>query len=455
MTSPLPGTLLTCSRRWPEASLLSFLHSGKGQPRVFWESEKSALAFAAFGVSAQLTATGPDRFTQIATRAKKLFTQIRQVDGGIPTGIGPILAGGFSFRVGDDHIDPYWSAFCEAQFILPRYQLSHCAGETWLTLNHILEVDEDYNIIANQLREQAEDLIWQGLSGEYASPAVDDLPFEYLTLQTVAPYTSHDEWVQMIAEATQHIHQGELKKVVLARCAHVEFACPLPLAGLLAHLAARYPDCYRFLFEPLPGRAFFGATPELLAEVNGRQLNTIALAGSLQRGKTWQEDQLLGQQLLSSSKDRQEHEFVVQALKDNLAALTTTLHIPSVPELCLLNNIQHLLTPVRGQLANGNGIIPVIQALHPTPALGGTPRGVALPLIEQLEPLSRGWYGSPIGWLAPNGDGEFAVAIRSAVTHQNQVRLYAGVGIVADSDPEKEWRETELKFQPILKALGF
>ena len=223
---------------------------------------------------------------------------------------------------------------------------------------------------------------------------------------------------------------------------------------LHARLSARYPECYRFLFEPQPGRAFFGATPELLAEVSGHQLHTIALAGSLQRGKTWQEDQQLGKQLLSSRKDRQEHAFVVQALRENLAPLTTCLEIPSAPELCLLNNIQHLLTPVKGELANGNGILPVIQALHPTPALGGTPRGVALPLIEQYEPLPRGWYGAPIGWLAPNGDGEFAVAIRSAVANQHRVRLYAGVGVVADSDPEKEWRETELKFQPILKALG-
>jgi menaquinone-specific isochorismate synthase len=445
----LPGPLLTCSHPWPDADLLAFLHLGKGHPRVFWESEKSPLALAGFGIAAQLTASGADRFTQIAAQARRLFNSIQRV--GASTRGDPILIGGFAFRPGGDPDDPCWAAFADAQFILPRVQLARTDGETSLTLNHLLAPGEDPAAIAARLTEQAQDLIWQGLSGEYASPIVDEPDPRPIP---VTSSTSHAEWVQMLTAVTHRIRRGDLKKVVLARATHAEFPAPFPLAVLHARLAARYPDCYRFLFEPTPGHAFFGATPELLAQVHAHELHTIALAGSTPRGKTWQEDQTLGQELLHSPKDRQEHEFVVQALRENLAPLTAHLEIPATPELCLLNNIQHLLTPVHGQLSNGHGILPVIQALHPTPALGGTPRGVALPLIEQSEPLPRGWYGAPIGWLAPNGDGEFAVAIRSAVANQTRVRLYAGVGVVADSDPDKEWRETELKFQPILKALG-
>jgi menaquinone-specific isochorismate synthase len=226
------------------------------------------------------------------------------------------------------------------------------------------------------------------------------------------------------------------------------------LPDIISRLGARYPDCYRFLFEPTPGKAFFGATPELLASVTDREINTVALAGSTPRGKSWREDQILGQELLENPKERQEHDLVVRSLRENLTPLCKVLNISETPELCLLNNIQHLLTPISGKLENGNGILPVVEALHPTPALGGTPRGVAIPLIGELEPLPRGWYGAPIGWVAPNGDGEFVVAIRSAVANDNQIRLYAGSGIVADSIAEKEWLETELKFQPILKALG-
>ena len=217
----------------------------------------------------------------------------------------------------------------------------------------------------------------------------------------------------MIQQATRRIHSGEFEKVVLSRTSHAEINVPLFLPKILARLAARYPDCYRFLIEPEPGKAFFGATPELLANVTSRHLHTVALAGSTPRGKTWQEDQQLGRQLLANPKERSEHELVVRALRENLTPMCSVLDIPETPELCLLNNIQHLLTPVMGQLLNGKGIVPVVEALHPTPALGGTPRGVALPVIEELEPLPRGWYGAPIGWLNPNGDGEFAVAIRS------------------------------------------
>ncbi|HLF91706.1 MAG TPA: isochorismate synthase [Anaerolineales bacterium] len=453
MTALRPGTLLTYALPWPGASLLSFLHLGKGHPRVFWESEKSPLAFAGFGNAAQLTASGPDRFSLVAADAVQLFNHIHRAAGASPTGADPVLAGGFSFRAGGDQKDPYWAAFCEAQFLLPHYQLTRFDGETWLTLNHVLAPGEDSTAITSQLRETAEDLIWQGLSGDYTSPTIDDIPVELRALD-ITPFTSHDEWVRMITETTQRIHQGELKKAVLARAAHVEFACSLPLADLLARLSARYPDCYRFLIEPQPQRAFFGATPELLGEVSARELRTVALAGSTRRGQTWQEDQMLGQQLLANPKERHEHDLVVRALRENLQSLTVHLEVPDFPELCLLNNIQHLRTPIYGQLVNGNGIIPVVQALHPTPALGGTPREIALQLIGALEPLQRGWYGAPVGWLAPNGSGEFAVAIRSAVANGRRIRLYAGAGIVGDSDPEKEWHETELKFQPILKALG-
>jgi menaquinone-specific isochorismate synthase len=453
MTVLRPGTLLTYALPWPEASLLGFLHLGKGHPRVYWESERSPRGFAGFGVAAQLTASGKGRFTQIAADVTRLFNQIHRVTDNSPAGADPVFAGGFSFRSGNEPGDPYWAAFCEAQFILPRYQLTHFDGETWLTINHVLAPGEDSTDVTRLLRETAEDLVWQGLAGDYASPTIDDAPVELRPIH-VTPFTSHDGWVQMISETIQRIHRGELKKAVLARTTHIEFARSLPLASLLARLSARYPDCYRFLVEPQPEQAFFGATPELLAEVSSQQFRTVALAGSTRRGSTWQEDQALGEQLLSDPKERHEHDLVVRALQESLHSLTLDLAIPDSPELYLLNNIQHLRTPINGRLANGKGIVPVIQALHPTPALGGTPSDVALPLIGRLEPLQRGWYGAPVGWLAPNGEGEFAVAIRSAVMDGKKVRLYAGAGIVADSDPEKEWRETELKFQPILKAFG-
>lgn len=451
MPDPAAGPILSYSCPWPEASLLSLLRSAEGQPRLFWESERSELAFAAFGIAAQIAARGPHRFSEVADRAQSLFQNLLPLDRSSPAAIPPLLVGGFSFFPQSSPRDPFWRPFPAAWFILPRVQVTRRAGETWLTLHHQQQPGEHPDEIARTLRERAQDLIWQGLPEDPASPDLEDHPAAPLPQAESA--LTFRQWVSMARQVIARIRSGELQKAVLARVTHVNAARPICFPRVLARLGARYPDCYRFLFEPIPGRAFFGASPELLAEVAAQRLNTVALAGSIQRGRTWEEDQRLGQHLLANSKERLEHDLVVRSLATNLTPLTAQLDVPSVPELCLLNNIQHLLTPITGRITNGKGILPIIQTLHPTPALGGSPRAAALALIERLEPLPRGWYGAPFGWLAPDGDGEFAVAIRSAIAHQNRLRLYAGAGIVADSDPAEEWRETGLKFQPILQAL--
>jgi menaquinone-specific isochorismate synthase len=196
---------------------------------------------------------------------------------------------------------------------------------------------------------------------------------------------------------------------------------------VIGNLDSRYPDCYRFLFEVEPGHAFFGATPELMAEVHDSNLHTMALAGSRKRGATPQEDDALAQEMLNSAKDRQEHAFVVSALRERVSPYARTLNVPDRPQIYRLQNIQHLCTPVRAELET-----------H----------------FDELETEERGWYAVPVGWVDANGDGVFAVAIRSAVSAGKQARLYAGVGVVAESDPDKEWEETRWKFKPLLGALG-
>ncbi|MCB9006462.1 MAG: isochorismate synthase [Ardenticatenaceae bacterium] len=223
--------------------------------------------------------------------------------------------------------------------------------------------------------------------------------------------------------------------------------------GALAYLNATYPDCYRFLFEPRPFHAFYGATPELIVEVNGRSLHTMGLAGSIGRGKTPAEDEALAQELLNSAKNQHEHALVVQSIRRRLEPLTNELTIPDQPDILQLGYIQHLFTPIQATLKQADGVLPILQNLHPTPALGGQPRELAMPFISQAEPVPRGWYGAPVGWLDRNLDGAFSVAIRSAITQDRRVWLYSGAGIVADSDPQAEWDETALKFRPMLQAL--
>ena len=258
----------------------------------------------------------------------------------------------------------------------------------------------------------------------------------------------------MIRHATGTMQHGPLNKVVLSRVCEIRYAQKVNVDGALAHLNAAYPDCYRFLFEPRPFHAFYGATPELIVGMNGRFLHTMGLAGSIGRGKTSAEDEALAQELLNSSKNQHEHALVVESIRRRLAPLSRQLEIPQEPTILQLGYIQHLYTPIRATLNHADGVLSILQNLHPTPALGGQPRELAMPFISQAEPVPRGWYGAPVGWLDHNLDGAFSVAIRSAITQDRRVWLYSGAGIVADSDPQAEWDETALKFRPMLNALG-
>ena len=157
---------------------------------------------------------------------------------------------------------------------------------------------------------------------------------------------------------------------------------------------------------------------------------------------------------LNDPKERHEHALVVETLRERLEPLTSELSVPDEPQILKLSNVLHLHTPIEGRLKAKSGVLPVIEKLHPTPAMGGKPRDLALDFIRKAEPVPRGWYAAPIGWIDSDLDGTFGVAIRSAVSQDKRVWLYAGVGIVADSQPQREWDETALKFRPMLGALG-
>ncbi len=258
----------------------------------------------------------------------------------------------------------------------------------------------------------------------------------------------------MIDGVTARERAGELDKVVLSRVCELRYRDRVDVDDALDYLRDQYAGTYIFLFEPSPYLAFYGATPELLVRVAGRSVETMALAGSIKRGATSAEDDALAQELLDDPKNRVEHAFVADAIRERLTPLTDALDIADAPGVLRLSNIQHLYTPVRGQLKRKLGVLPLVETLHPTPAMGGVPQALALETISAVEPVPRGWYASPVGWIDDQLDGAFSVAIRSAISQKERVWLYAGAGIVADSEPQKEWDETALKFKPMLNALG-
>lgn len=420
-------------------------------PRFFWqdaaiEPNHEPVTLAGMGIAANLTAWGNGRFQNIHQQAKTLYATANLDAISHAQGL-PRLFGGFSFR--DDFApDNTWSIYAPAQFILPHIQLTRSAVGSWLTLNALVPPDEDPAALLPELKEalraQLDHLL--AFKANEAETAVAQPNIRY-----PMPYPT---WQTNINRAVHDMRTTPLNKVVLARVCELKFDHEINIDQTLGNLLQTYPDCYVFLFEPRPGHAFLGATPELLARIDGVQLRTMGLAGTAKRGTTDTETKRYAQELLDSRKDQHEHALVVDSLRRKLSPISAALDIPNAPTVLRLNSIQHLFTPVSGTLRQGEGILPLVDRLHPTPALGGSPRDLAMTFIQESEPVPRGWYAAPIGTILPNLDGAFGVAIRSAAVENRRAWLYAGAGIVQDSEPEKEWDETELKFTPMKRALG-
>ena len=238
----------------------------------------------------------------------------------------------------------------------------------------------------------------------------------------------------------------------LARRKELTAAASLHPLQVLNGLRQRFPDCYAFSFANGRGQSFIGASPERLVRVEDGAMLTEALAGSAPRGRSASEDASLGDALLHSDKDLREHWIVLDSILRRLSPLGMEPEAAAKPGLRRLANVQHLQTPVRGRLPEGVRLLNVLARLHPTPAVGAVPRA-ACAFIRRLEAFPRGLYGGPLGWIDPRGGGEFFVGIRSALVDGAHARLYAGAGIVAGSEPEKEFAETELKFRALLEAM--
>ncbi|MFI7442648.1 isochorismate synthase MenF [Nonomuraea indica] len=256
------------------------------------------------------------------------------------------------------------------------------------------------------------------------------------------------EWEHIVARAARRIRDGELEKVVLARDLVATAEYPIDVRLLLARLARRYPECYTFSVAGL-----VGATPELLVRRTGEQIESLVLAGTTPRGTSAADDLVRGAALFASEKDRHEHECAIASVRQTLAPLCAELHTPDEPELLVLPNVQHLASHVSGRLADGASVLDVVAAMHPTAAVGGTPTDTAIKVIRELEGMDRAGYAGPVGWIDAHGDGEWGIALRSGIIDGRRARLFAGGGIMGDSDPGSELAEAQAKFRVMQYAL--
>jgi salicylate biosynthesis isochorismate synthase/menaquinone-specific isochorismate synthase len=308
----------------------------------------------------------------------------------------------------------------------------------------VLDGDESAEAVVERLRARVESL------EPVAMPLLDPDPVATPRVAGAAP---PEHFESAVARGVERIRAGELDKLVLAREVRVHAPAPIDPAPVFDALRAGFPACYCYLVGT-PELAFVGASPELLVRREGARAQTVALAGTTRRSADPSVDDLLGEQLLRSDKQREEQAIVVRRIERTLRPVSVWVAAADEPVLVKVQNVQHLATPIRAQLADPVSCVELAGRLHPTPAVGGEPPEKAAPLIPALEGLDRGWYAGTVGWSDLSEDGEFCVAIRCALLRGRVAHLYAGNGIVRDSVPADELAETEVKLQALLPLLA-
>jgi isochorismate synthase len=263
-----------------------------------------------------------------------------------------------------------------------------------------------------------------------------------------------EPYVACVERILDGIRAGDLQKVVLAREVHITAGSPIDAVSWLVALRERYPNCTLFAVGE-GDTVFLGASPERLVRVEGEVVVTAALAGTAPRGASRAADQALGAALCDSSKNGAEHAIVVSHLKNALESCCDDVEVASEPVLLRTRTVQHLCTEIRARRRSGApaSLLDLVGRLHPSPAVGGAPREAALRWLAENEQADRGWFAGPVGYLQSNGDGEFAVALRSALARGRTATAWAGAGIVARSQPAAEFTETELKLRTVLGPL--
>jgi menaquinone-specific isochorismate synthase len=363
-----------------------------------------------FGEAVRLTATGANRIASLAAQWRELVATASVEDSVNLPGTGLVAFGSIAFAD---------SSSSESVLIVPKAIIGARDGRSWLTT----------------------------VNGSEWPTKVPYRVNEPLVMRSGTQ--SREGFEASVQRAIDAIEKGEAKKVVLARDLTIATPEDFDIRPVLAKLAEKYPSCWVYSVD-----GTFGASPELLVRVAHGQVSARVLAGTAGRGTDPAVDQAIAAALAGSSKNLAEHTFAVDSLVQALEPFCEQVDADSEPFSLALPNVWHLASDVHGVLKQDSSVLDVAEALHPTAAVAGTPRAAAQKLIEQLEPFDRGRYAGPVGWIGADGDGEWAIALRGGQLSSDQITAYAGCGIVAESEPSAELAETDLKFQPIIGALG-
>jgi len=407
-----------------------------------WEQPDREFALGALGVAQEVASRGEDRFRDVAGEC--LATEvIAEEPTGLPAGAGAVWVGGFAFDANGGGTSP-WSSLAPASMVLPELAICRSGEEAFVTVNALVRPGDDADAVAKALETRLASLRDEPL------PLLDPHPTSRVEITSVRP---PGEFERMISAATERIAAGEMAKAVLAREVLAKASAAHDPAALFGALREQFGSCFCFCCGT-PEAAFVGASPELLLRRSGASVSTVALAGSTRRSSDPAVDDHLGEQLLRSDKDRREHRIVAERIARTLRPHAVWVESAPEPEIVKVANIQHMATPIVAQLAEPHSAVELAGILHPTPAVGGEPSVAATRAIAEMEQMDRGWYAGPVGWMDAAEDGEFCVALRSALLRDREAHLYAGVGVVAGSDPAAELAETEIKLQALLPLLS-
>jgi isochorismate synthase len=408
-----------------------------------WEQPDRGFALAALGIAHEASSRGGGRFEDVARECLRMNEgAVLDEPPGLPSGAGPVWTGGFAFDPRGAGSSP-WSSFAPASMILPELSLCRVGDGAFLTVNLVVHPGSDVAASSERIAARLAGLRPDPLP--MLDPHLTDRP----EIRSVLPPVDFEAAVEA---ATGRIAGDERSKVVLAREVTVEASAAHDPAAIFGALREQFPSCFCFC-HGTPEAAFLGASPELLIRRSGAGASTVALAGSIRRSSDPAVDDHLGEQLLRSDKNRREQRIVAERIVRKLRPHSVWVQTATEPEVIKVANIQHLATPIIAQLAESHSAVELAGMLHPTPAVGGEPWPGAASTIAELERMDRGWYAGPVGWMDATEDGEFCVALRSALLRDREARLFAGVGVVAGSDPAAELEETEVKLQALLPLL--
>ncbi|MDY0408756.1 isochorismate synthase MenF [Virgibacillus soli] len=408
---------------------------------AFWHTADNSLTLVAAGELIKVNGNGKKRIEQTKAALGKMFAEAVTYCPVKKKGTGLLVLGGMNFDSKQEN-GALWKDFPDSEFFVPEFLFSQLEENDYYLTTNLLVRHKDHadTVVKEYMKKEA--ALWN-------YPICHFTDNKLINEEEVATH----EWKNVVQRAKNLIREGIAEKIVLARELRIKAADDFEIAHVLKRLLQTQANSYVFAYVREKS-CFIGATPERLVRVENEQLLTTCLAGSAPRGKTPDEDEQIRYGLLQDPKNIEEHQFVVKMIKESIAPYCKQLNIPKKPVVYPLKNIQHLYTPVTAKLEQHFTIFDIVQKLHPTPALGGTPTETALAFIREQEPLNRGWYGAPIGWVDQQMNGEFAVAIRSGLISGNEASIFAGCGIVKDSDIEAEFEETSLKFLPMQTVLG-